>query len=175
MQEVLRQTTTQKFNFFVSGAPASQGSKTAFARIIKDASGKQRAIANVVEQDKSLHQWRHAIGQVARLMKPSGWKTDGLFTVSVVFYLPRPKVHYRTTGALKPGAPVFHEGRKDCDKMYRAVGDALTEICYDDDSMIVSISGVKLYCTSTHDPGAWISVGRLDEHSAAAAVNALMD
>ena len=175
LQEALRQTTIQKYSFFVAGAPASQGSKRAIARIITEKGGRQRAVANLIEQDSDLKPWRFAISQVASLMRPSGWETDGFFTLSVIFFMRRPKTHYAVRGKVKRNAPLFHTSRKDCDKMVRAVGDALTGTCYDDDSMIVSINALKVYCTLGHEPGAWISVGRLDEESATAAVHLLVD
>lgn len=159
----------------MAGAPASQGSKRAIARIVTEKGGRQRAVANLIEQDSDLKPWRFAISQVASLMKPSGWETDGLFTLGMVFFMPRPKTHYDARGGVKRNAPLFHASRKDCDKMVRAVGDALTGTCYDDDSMIVSINALKVYSTLGHEPGAWISVGRLDERSATAAVRLLVD
>jgi crossover junction endodeoxyribonuclease RusA len=173
--EALRQTTTHQYKFFVAGQPASQGSKTAMPRIIRDQSGRQRAIANMIEQDKNLKPWRFAVAQVAKLMLPSDWKTDGVFMLGVIFFLQRPKTHYAANGSLKRNAPVFHAQHKDCDKMIRAIGDALTGTCYDDDALIVSVTGLKLFSTPEHQPGAWISVGRLDEQAASAATRLLID
>lgn len=172
--EALHQTTTQQFRFFVPGEPASQGSKNAIARIGRGKDGRPQAFANLVEQDKKLKPWRQSIGNMASLMLPSGWQTDGFYWLRTTFLLPRPKMHYSTKGGLKTSAPTFHSARKDCDKMVRAVGDALAGICYDDDSMVVSIEAVKLYESQSHGVGAWISVGRLDEGSASQAVLALI-
>jgi crossover junction endodeoxyribonuclease RusA len=172
---VLRQTTAQKYDFFVVGSPAVQGSKNAIPRIIPGPNGKPRAIASIVEQDKTLPQWRRAVAHMGGLMRPGSWEKEGLFTVSVIFFINRPKSHYHPgTSALRPEAPVFHDKKKDCDKMFRAVGDALTGICYNDDSQIVSIAGFKLYATQEHQAGAWISVARLDYHRASSATRLLI-
>jgi crossover junction endodeoxyribonuclease RusA len=175
LQEALRQTTKQKYSFFVAGEPASQGSKRAIGRIIAGPDGRPRAVANMIEQDEKLKPWRHSIGQMGKLMLPKGWEMTGFFTLGVVFFLPRPKSHYASHGGLKASAPFFHSSRKDCDKMVRAVGDALTGVCYDDDSMIASITALKVYQTREHAPGAWIAIGRLDEQPASAAVGVLID
>lgn len=167
LSEVLQQTTIQKYSFFAAGRPASQGSKTAFGRVIRDKNtGKQRAVVNMVEQDKGLDEWRKNVANIARLMLPSDWNTEGIFVLKVLFYMPRPKIHYTSLECVKPKAPVFHSQRKDYDKLLRAVGDALTGICYHDDAMIVSGTAMKFYVPEDRDPGAWISVSRLDEAEA---------
>lgn len=166
LSEVLQQTTTKEFSFFVAGKPACQGSKTAFGRIGRDKTGKQRVFVNMVEQDKGLDEWRMTAGNVARVMLPNAWELEGLFVLKVIFYLQRPKSHYGSKGELKIKAPVFHSQIKDYDKLLRAIGDSLTGICYKDDSMIVSGSGMKFYVPEGRETGAWISVARLDEQEA---------
>ena len=167
LAEILRQTTTRKYEFFVTGTPACQGSKTAYGRIGTDKNtGQKRCFCNMVEQDKGLHEWRASVGGVAKLMLPDDWQTDGLFMLKALFYLPRPKVHYSTSGKLKPSAPVFHSQIKDYDKLLRAIGDSLTGVCYDDDCMVVYGTGFKLFVPEGRRPGAWVSVSRLDEQEA---------
>ena len=167
LSEALQQTTIAKYSFFVTGNPACQGSKTAFGRVVKDkGTGKPKAIVNMVEQDKGLDEWRRNISNVAGLMLPNNWELEGLFALKVLFYLPRPKLHLSTSGLIKPTAPVFHSQRKDYDKLLRAVGDALTGTCYQDDSMIVFGSAMKFYVPEERQTGAWISVSRLDEKEA---------
>lgn len=156
------------------GLPASQGSKTAYGRVVKGKDGKLKAIVNMVEQDKGLGEWRLAVAQMGRLMKPNDWQTDGMFLLSAVFCMPRPKAHFLKSGALRHDAPLLHTARKDCDKLLRAIGDALTEVCYDDDCLIVCDTGIKIYATVEQGPGAWISVRRLDEARAEAAVRAFI-
>lgn len=164
LTEVLLQTTTQKYSFFAAGNPACQGSKTAFGRVGKDKNtGKTRAFVNMVEQDKGLDEWRLRVGNVAKVMLPADWQTEGLFALRVIFYLPRPKAHYSTSGELKPSAPVFHSQKKDYDKLLRAIGDSLTGICYQDDCMVVHGGAMKFYEPTRGRTGAWISVSRLDE------------
>ena len=163
----LLKAATSSFHFFVPGSPASQGSKTAYGRVVPGPDGRPRAIVNMVEQDKGLSEWRGEVTKAARLAKPSDWQQQGAFLLSTVFYMPRPKAHFKSNGQPRPDAPLFHCKRKDCDKMLRAIGDALTEVCYEDDSLIVSACGTKLYCDAASGrAGAKIFVARLDEEAA---------
>lgn len=163
----------QQFSFFVAGKPETQGSKSAFGRIYTDKTGRQRVAVAMAEQSKGLYAWRSAIGKVALLMRPNDWEMDGLYVLSIVFYMPRPKSHFNSKGQLKPDAPVFHAKLGDADKLLRACGDALTKICYDDDSLIVAASSIKLFCDPADGPGAHVSVSRLHEAGAAAMALAL--
>lgn len=165
--------SVQQFSFFVAGKPETQGSKSAFGRIYTDKTGKQRVAVAMAEQSKGLYAWRSSIGKVALLMRPKDWNTAGLFALSIIFYMPRPKLHFNGQGKLKPSAPVFHAKLGDADKLLRACGDALTKICYDDDSLIVAASSIKLFCDSADGPGAHISISRLDEGGASAMALAL--
>lgn len=174
LSSTLLKTATSSFEFFVAGSPAVQGSKTAFGRVVKGQDGRPKAIVNMVEQDKGLGEWRYSVSQMGRLMKPRGWSKQGIFMLRATFYLPRPKSHFDSRGELRPDAPIFHSKRKDCDKMIRAVGDALTEVCYEDDCLLVFDEGLKLYCNPEGDgEGARILVARLDEAKAAAAIQSL--
>lgn len=157
------QCTAQSYSFFVGGKPETQGSKSAFGRIYTDKSGRQRVATAMVEQSKGLYAWRATIGRVATIMRPRDWELDGIFTLSAVFYMPRPKYHFNARGELKSTAPVVHSVKGDADKLLRACGDALTKICYVDDALIVAATSIKLFCDPIDGPGALIKVSRLDE------------
>jgi Holliday junction resolvase RusA-like endonuclease len=163
----------QQFSFFVSGKPETQGSKSAFGRVYTDRQGKQRVAVAMAEQSKGLYAWRSSIGRVALLMRPKDWRTDGIFVLSAIFYMPRPKIHFNNKGQLKPSAPVFHAKLGDADKLLRACGDALTKICYDDDALIVAASSIKVFCDPEDGPGVHVSVSRLHEAGASAMALAL--
>lgn len=165
--------SAQQFSFFVAGKPETQGSKSAFGRIYTDKAGKQRVAVAMAEQSKGLYAWRSSIGKVALLMRPKDWQLDGLYTLSAIFYMSRPKLHFNSKGQLKPNAPVFHAKLGDADKLLRACGDALTRICYDDDALIVAASSIKVFCDPADGPGAHVSVCRLDEAGASAMALAL--
>ena len=170
LMTTLEQSSVQTCSFFVAGKPETQGSKKAFGRAYMDQAGRQRVAVSMVEQSKGLHAWRASMGRVAKLFLPQDWEVNGLFSLSVVFYMPRPMAHFNSKGVLKESAPLLHGNKGDTDKLLRACGDALTKICYEDDAMIVAVSGIKLFCCPSDGPGASVTVSRLDPKAAFAAV-----
>jgi len=70
--------------------------------------------------------------------------TEGGVAIHAIrFYFPRPKAHYRTgkyAGVLKDAAPDIHTVTPDIDKLERCVLDALTGICWRDDSKVYRIA-----------------------------------
>lgn len=71
----------------------------------------------------------------------------GPVEVVVSFHFRRPKGHYNTNGSLKGSkyktpAPTWVTKKPDIDKLCRAVCDALSGFCYDDDEQVVSINAV---------------------------------
>lgn len=169
----LEQCSAQSYSFFVAGKPETQGSKSAFGRAYTDREGRERVAVAMVEQSKGLYAWRASVGRMATLMRPRDWETQGLFVLSVLFYMPRPRIHFNSNGLLKENAPLFHTKKGDADKLLRACGDALTKICYDDDALIVAASSMKLFCDPTDGPGVHVKVSRLDQEAATAMMLAL--
>ena len=101
--------------FAVFGLPAPQGSK------------RHVGEGRMVESSKRVKPWRRQVA-AAYADHSFGDMLDGPVSVTVDFYLPRPKAHYstgRNAGALKPSAPAEHLTMPDLDKLTRAVGDAL--------------------------------------------------
>jgi Holliday junction resolvase RusA-like endonuclease len=169
----LEQCSIQSYSFFVAGKPETQGSKSAFGRAYTDREGRQRVAVAMVEQSKGLYPWRASIGRMATLMRPKDWQTDGIYLLSALFCMPRPKIHFNSKGELKQSAPVFHSVKGDADKLLRACGDALTKICYDDDALIVAATSMKVFCDPQDGPGAHIKICRLDQTAASAMMLAL--
>jgi len=120
--------------FSVPGPAAPQGSKRAF----RTRSGR---IA-LVESSNKVKPFRAAVAvaAVAAGAKP----IDGAVAMRVAFIFMRPASHFTRSGALRAGAP-SHPGKPDLDKLARAVGDALTGVCYRDDSQIVRWEMTKRY------------------------------
>lgn len=120
--------------FSVPGPAAPQGSKRAF----RTRSGR---IA-LVESSNKVKPFRAAvaIGAVAAGATP----LEGPVTMQVAFIFMRPASHFTRSGALRASAP-SHPGKPDLDKLARAVGDALTGVCYRDDSQIVRWEMTKRY------------------------------
>ena len=94
-------------------------------------------------QGSALAVWRSTIALSARF---AGAKPlDGPMGIEVTFRVRRPKTVKRDYPSVAP----------DLDKYIRACLDALTGICYIDDSQIVDISSKKVYSDT---PGADIKI-----------------
>ena len=94
-------------------------------------------------QGSALAVWRSTIALSARF---AGAKPlDGPMGIEVTFRVRRPKTVKRDYPSVAP----------DLDKYIRACLDALTGICYIDDSQIVQISSRKVYSDT---PGADIKI-----------------
>ena len=133
--------------FFVRGVPQAQGSLRAF--VIK-------GHAVLTSTNKTLKPWRNVVAETALA---EGWGgasiMDGPVSLTVRFDFVRPQSHYGKKG-LKASAPPFpHQTGGDLDKLVRAIGDALTGICWRDDRRIVHCSAEKLW---GDEPGALISI-----------------
>lgn len=124
--------------FFAAGAPAPQGSKTHVGHGV------------MVESSKRVKPWRDAVRRAAVEAMADKPPIDGPVYLVQVFALPRPKSHYgtgRNSGRVKRGAPSRPPVRPDLDKLARAVGDALTGVCYHDDAQVVNLCAAKYYVT----------------------------
>ena len=68
--------------------------------------------------------------------------------IIIVFYMPRPKAHFRTgkfKHLLKPEIPIQHSNTPDLDNLVKLVCDALNRVFYKDDSQISQLKAEKLY------------------------------
>lgn len=122
--------------FFVEGVPAPQGSKTHVGG------------GRLIESSRQVGPWRDAIHAEAVTAMAGRPPIHGPVSVTLCFIMPRPKSHYGTgsrAGLVKRGMPDYCPKRPDLDKLIRAAGDALTGVCYDDDSQIVNLAGAKYY------------------------------
>lgn len=104
-----------------------------------------------------LKPWRTLITDAVEALLPRGHRPiETPVSVTVTFYLPRPK----TVARFYPTAP------PDLDKLIRAVGDALTASdLYKDDSYVVEWKARKLYATETESAGVTIEVHHVTERS----------
>ncbi|MCA9843224.1 MAG: RusA family crossover junction endodeoxyribonuclease [Dehalococcoidia bacterium] len=132
---------TGSVTFFVPGAPAPQGSK--------------RHVGNgvMVESSKAVGPWRERVALAAhQAMRAMGWPPHvGAVTVALAFLMPRPKSlpKTRTVEATK---------RPDIDKLVRACFDAMTDVCFTDDSQVVGMRASKRYALPDESPGVQITV-----------------
>lgn len=142
-------------SFEVCGVPAPQGSKRAFTR-----NGK--AWLDDVNSDK-LKPWRSLVNNGAvDAMKGMPLMT-GPLGARIEFRFQRPKGHFGTgknANRLKDNSPTFKESKPDCDKLLRAVFDALTGVVWVDDSQVSVVTATKLYSVR---PGCSIVVSTLSD------------
>lgn len=139
--------------FVVAGEPASQGSKRAFVR-------GGRAV--LVETSANTRPWRDsvkaaAIDAMTKTQWHTAWKGStpaldppltGPVSVELQLHYTRPRSHHRTgrwAHHLRPDAPEYVTKAPDIDKAARAILDALTGICYRDDSQVAVLYAVKLW------------------------------
>lgn len=147
--------------FKVVGTPAPQGSKRAFTN-------KKTGRARVVEASSKVKPWRADVRAAAEaaIEGDPGELWEAPVSVSLKFYMPRPKSHYgsgRNAGVVKESAPLFPASIPDVDKLARAVLDALTGVVFADDKTVVRLSASKLYATSR--PGLSVTASVLKLYS----------
>lgn len=125
--------------FFIAGKPQTAGSKTA----IPTPAGPRVIEAGTKESRAAKKTWRGDCRDAAQeaIGGASGWPHAGPIRVEAVFFFTRPKTHYgtgRNERVLKESAPAHHLQDPDASKVWRAVEDALTGVCWVDDNLIVA-------------------------------------
>lgn len=75
-------------------------------------------------------------------------------SLSIQFGMPRPKSHMELRGGRYVPKMQHYYDRPavapDIDKLVRAIMDALTDVCYHDDSQVVEVRASKVYGLSTY-------------------------
>jgi Holliday junction resolvase RusA-like endonuclease len=146
----------------VHGRPAPQGSKRAF--VIRG--GPRKGQAAVIESSHDrVKSWRQAVVDAACAVKTFP-ALEGPLALAMVFYLPRPKDHYRTgrnAHLLRDSAPAYPAGTPDLGKLARSTEDALTcALIWRDDAQVVSYAPLaKVYADDHHLLGAIITIRQI--------------
>jgi crossover junction endodeoxyribonuclease RusA len=126
----------RSLNFRVVGIAAAKGSMRAFLP-----KGSTRPI--LTSTNRSLKSWENLVRAKASAAAESlNWllpERDIPVSVFVSIALPRPKS--------LPKKKLAHTKKPDLDKLARGILDALTGICYHDDSQVTSLSATKSYTT----------------------------
>ena len=138
-------------SFRVFGIPRPGGSKRAFYN-------KKLGRAMIVDSSNKVKSWKQDVKEAAIMNAGNIVPLICPIELEVVFYMPRPKAHYRTgkhAGELKENAPKWHTHKPDTTKLLRGTEDALTGILWKDDSQIFRQLIVKMY---DEIPGADISI-----------------
>jgi Holliday junction resolvase RusA-like endonuclease len=130
--------------FFVPGIPAPGGSK------------RHIGGGRIIEDCKRTKGWRACVALAA--MQAGCVPLDGPLTMSIAFWMPRPKGHYRKDGRLKPSAPEYPTTKPDTTKLVRSTEDALKGICWRDDAQVVYQVASKVYAGPNGIAGADIEI-----------------
>lgn len=148
-------------SFFVPGVPRPGGSKNAFALRNRDGTVRMRApgAPMIVVTDsggEKTKEWRASVAAFAK-SEHLGPPVAGPLRLHVVFFMPRPKAHFRGGDwrRLKETAPEFHTSRPDATKLLRSTEDALSKLVWADDSQIAIQTAEKRYGDR---PGAMITL-----------------
>lgn len=157
-------------SIWVPGTPRGKGSGKWIAKCIK---GRWMAVKVTDKTEKRNQAWESAVAAAARQWWGPSPLLEGAVAMHVDFYFLRPLNEWgagRNAGRLKDWAPREHFKKPDCDKLVRAVGDALggtkkrPPIIYADDCHVNPLSAEKHYCdAATPEEGARIYLrGEID-------------
>lgn len=131
--------------FEVMGHPVPQGSMTA-------SYNRKQGVARVHHvQGSALALWRAELRNAA--VNAGATKLLTPLFVTIHFGIQRPKAQTELRGGKRvPKMQYWYERpakQPDIDKLVRAVLDALTGVCYDDDAQVVMLLATKQYDINT--------------------------
>lgn len=127
--------------FFIAGLPKPAGSKKAFCL---RKGGKLTGRAVVTDDCKGSRGWKDHVSNQARKHLAESFPGFEVFNTALrfeaTFILPRPKGHFKPSGALSKAGEErpLPTVKPDVLKLTRAVEDALTGTVYTDDALIVT-------------------------------------
>jgi len=88
-------------------------------------------------------------------LKRPGEPLNGALRLKLIFYMPRPKNHYRTgkyAHLLKEASPHYHTSAPDTSNLIKLVEDALNGMYWTDDRQIAQVEAEKRYCKPDSHP-----------------------
>ena len=117
---------------------------------------------STVYTPKVADQWKSLVRLQARL-KARRRLLEGPLIVTLTFYMPRPKSHYRTgkySDQLKDNAPTYHDKKPDIDNLVKAVFDAIgdSKVIWKDDNQVAAMNVLVCY---SKKPGVEIKIREL--------------
>jgi len=165
----MSQSKIQRDTIFVPGIPLPKGSYTAMLNPKFRAWLISMGVRlNLFRGPQTISFWQCGRelkawhNQIRATVQGRAQMIGGACSVDLTFFMPRPKSHYKKSGALTARAPVYPETKPDGDKLTRTVLDALEGIYYQNDSRIVDYRirlryakdtpGVALYVESMEPP-----------------------
>ncbi len=140
-----------EISFRVIGEPKGQPRPRAFAF-----AGRAR-----IYDAGTAEGWKGLVAEAVRDRLPET-PICGPCSMSIVFFMPRPKSHFRTgknAGVLKDNAPSWFTSKPDIDNLQKAVMDALTVVgVFTDDALVVDGKSTKVYASPNERPGAQVTI-----------------
>lgn len=165
----------KEFSFFVEGSPAPGGSKTAFVARRGDGSIVMRPGTNVPVINmsdaggKANKEWRKIVTLTGKAFMAGARPFDCPFKVEFVFFIRRPRSHYRTgkfAHLLRDDAPMYHTQAPDALKYARSTEDALTDVIWKDDSQTVRLCSEKRWASDAEKEGCAVRIVFLEQQPA---------
>jgi len=137
--------------FAVQGVAIPQGSKSVVMRGRTPVLVDQQDMPTKHLPKHRLKDWRAKVADAANvaMSKARQGLAKGPVDVECCFYYERPASHLRKDGSIRKG----YESklpRPDCDKLFRAMGDALSGIVYIDDRQIRRQVACKAYADAAY-------------------------
>lgn len=139
----------------IYGTPQPAGSKRGFYRggkvIVTDDNAKSRP-------------WKNLVTDACRQVY-DGPLLEGALTVTMVFFMVRPKGHYgsgKNSAKLKPSAPAWPTSKPDVLKLARGTEDALTGVLWKDDAQTAMLRLQKQYAEDGR-PRCVVTVAQMGE------------
>jgi Holliday junction resolvase RusA-like endonuclease len=139
--------TASEYVVWVDGDPAAQGSK----RLVRLKDGR----SVMLENSKRVKPWRAAVADAAREQRVQPFQGDVIIHARVRFV--RPQKHYRKDGSITLSA-LPRPGYADCDKLARAICDALAGIAYANDRQVAALAIEREWASAGSGPGACILI-----------------
>lgn len=140
---------TDEVTFRVAGHPITQGSKRAFV-----VGGQARLVESAGQRHKD---WRHAVGDAARLAYADRPPMTGPIEITATFELQPPKSKPKRRRTWPTG-----QRSGDLSKLMRCIEDSLTGVVYIDDSQIVRYRDITKDWAGPAGPGVTITITPID-------------
>lgn len=128
-----------ELRFTTYGRPQQRGSKRPF---------KAGDKILMVDDNSKSKPWMAAVSHAAGEAMDGAELMMGPLVVWAAFYFKRPQSHYRGgkfSNLLREDAPVWAMNVPDGDKLFRALGDALTGVVYRDDKQICDHRAIRIH------------------------------
>jgi len=131
-----------EFSVFVPGLPKGQPRSRSMGYI----SRKTGKPTSRVYDPGTAQTWREDVRAAVRPIAERTGTIVGPVKLVLVFYFPRPKMHFKRSGELREPIPVAVVRKPDFDNAAKVIADAMTDVAaWMDDAQLADVRIVKLY------------------------------